>query len=86
MNIQFAGDILAVGNNRVSGDTQHVRNLFVAQSANDLNEHVAFTVTQFLRFRLLVTSVGLRRYLRHGGTQDIILHRTVVRKILLRVP
>ena len=41
MDIKFAGDVFAVGDDRVGGDTQDIGYLFVAQPAHHLDEHIA---------------------------------------------
>ena len=51
MNIQFSGDMLAVRNDRVLGNTQYIRDLFVAQTSYPLNQYIPLTATQFFRFR-----------------------------------
>ena len=86
MDIQFAGDVLAVGNDRVGGDTQHIGNLLVAQAANDLNEHIFFALGEFLRLRLEVASMREGTLSGERRTQDVILDGAMVGEILLGVP
>ena len=40
MDVQFGGDMLTVRNDGMHGDTEHIRDFFVAQAAYDLNQHV----------------------------------------------
>lgn len=88
MNIEFAGDVLAMRNDGVRGDTQHIGYLFVAQSAYDLHEHVSLAVGQFFglgedgfpAFASRLVAIVHRR------TEDVVLDGAMVRKILLGVP
>ena len=43
-HVKFAGNVLTMGNDRVRRDTQHVCNLFVAQSAHYLDQDVFLPV------------------------------------------
>ena len=44
MDVEFGGDVLAVQDDRVHGDTQHIRDFFVAQAAYDLNLYRVLTI------------------------------------------
>ena len=44
MDIEFAGDVLAVGDDGVHGDTEYIGYLLVAQSSHHLDQHIAFAV------------------------------------------
>ena len=46
MYVQFASDVFAVGHHGVYGDKEFIRNLLVAQTINNLNEHVAFAFAE----------------------------------------
>lgn len=88
MDVQFGGDMLAVGNDRVLGYTQHIRYLFVTQTTDYLNQHVPFPSGKFLR--LVFQQRGLWPFrvsnLKPQRSEYIIFNRTMVRKIMLRVP
>ena len=68
MDIQFRGDMFAVRDDGVHGDTEHVGDLFVTQAPNDLDKHIFLTVRQFLRLRQLVPTMSARFLLRQDRT------------------
>ena len=90
MDVELAGDILAVRNDGVGGDTQHIGYLFVAQSAYNLHEHVPLAVGQFFRVRgygIRVTGGGFAIIgFGYCRAEDVIFYRAMVCKIMLGVP
>ena len=60
VDIEFAGDVLAMGDNGVSRDKEHVCDLFVAQTTYHLYEHIFLAVGQFLGLLLLVPTMAVR--------------------------
>ena len=65
MDVEFGGDMLAVRDDRVHRDTEHVGYLLVTQPAHHLNKHIAFPLTQLSALSqrpvLLLLSIAFTR-------------------------
>ena len=89
MDIQFAGDVLPMRDDRVRRDAQHIGNLFIAQAFYHLNQHIFLPFAQL--FILDSLHIGLDFPLTilcalQSRPENLILNRTMVGEILLRVP